>query len=166
MQEHIMLDIETLGVGPNACIIAIGACTFTKDRLLDNHIYLLPIWEGEMDYSTIEWWFKQTDEARLEVTLKAKVPLYKALVDLVDYIGDKPVWGNGVDFDNLIVTNACKRLGVKNWSYKQNRCFRTIKNVFAPMTYNKPVIPHHAAYDAVAQAETLIKIAKDFNIPL
>lgn len=28
---HLMLDLKTMGTGPNAAIVAIGAATFSKD---------------------------------------------------------------------------------------------------------------------------------------
>ena len=41
------------------------------------------------------------------------------------------LWGNGSDFDNVIVGSLFDSFGlVKPWSYGRNRCYRTMKRMF------------------------------------
>jgi hypothetical protein len=171
--KHVMLDIETMGTGMNACVVAVGAFKFDKDTdfkesLLnsENCFYELPHWEGEMDYATVQWWLTQTTEAREAISTGPAKPLYHCLVELVSFVGNCNIWGNGVDFDNAIIQSHIKRLGIKGWSYKNNRCFRTVKNMYGPLAYTKPAMPHHALHDAIAQAETLVSLSKQWGIPL
>ena len=168
-----MLDIETMGTGMNACVVSIGAFKFGadtdfKEPLLnpENCFYELPQWEGDMDYATVQWWLTQTTEAREALATGTAKPLRDCLEQLVGFVGNSCVWGNGVDFDNAIIQNHLKRLGIKGWSYRNNRCFRTVKNLFCPAAYTKPIMPHHALCDAIAQAETLVKLSKQWGIPL
>ena len=168
-----MLDIETMGTGANACIASIGLVRFCVSSIGECEIidtaYYLPKWEGDMDYSTVQWWLTQTVEAQKNLVAmddKNKMPLSAVLIETVRFVGDEPIWGNGSDFDNMIVLSHCKRLGIKGWSYRNNRCFRTVKNLYAAKAYTKPEIPHHALYDAIAQAKTLVNISVMNGIPL
>lgn len=69
------------------------------------------------------------------------------------------VWGNGSRFDNEILDNAYKSCGlVTPWSHRQDRCYRTIKDLHPEVKYIPPVIKHHALEDAVAQAKHLLAI--------
>lgn len=166
--NNVMLDIETMGTGPNAMIISIGAVKFSKDEV-GAIFYSLPTWEGDMDAATVQWWLQQSEEARKAVCpnhTEAPVPLKSSLLNLASFVESANVWGNGSDFDNVIVLNAYKRLGLTGWSYRNNRCFRTVKNMFNTSAYTKPEIPHHALYDAIAQVKTLQQLALDFNLPL
>lgn len=171
--NHVMLDIETMGTGANACIVAIGAFRFNKDTNFvapiefppKNTFYELPQWEGDMDYATVQWWLMQPKEAQ-NALKGGSEGLKTVLHNFVQWVGNDSVWGNGSDFDNAIVLSHCKRLGIKPWSYRNNRCFRTVKNLYDSAAYTEPTIPHHALYDAIAQAETLVKLSFIYGIPL
>lgn len=171
--KHVMLDIETMGTGMNAAIIAIGAFKFDLESPIEsqtdlsNRFYVVPTeWKGEITQSTVEWWLTQPREAANAFMMAEKLPLVDCLTELSAFVGDCCVWGNGADFDNAIVQAACVREGVKSWSYRNNRCFRTIKNIYDSKAYTTPVIPHHALHDAIAQATTLVRLAKEYGIPL
>jgi len=167
--KHVMLDIEAMGIGSDAAIVSIGACKFDPATLAIEweKFYAIPDkWVGTITPSTVYWWLGQPKEVSDAFMVGQKTPLTKALSGLVGFIGDCSVWGNGVDFGNVIVQEACYREGIKSWSYKQNRCFRTIKNIYDPQAYTKPVIPNHALYDAIAQAMTLVELSTRFSIPL
>lgn len=168
--EHVMLDIETMGIGPDAAIVSIGACKFDRDvdESLWETFYEVPSdWKGSLDVNTVKWWLSQPDETRSSIAKSfSNKPLKQILEELVEFIGTCSVWGNGVDFDNAIIQSACRREGVKPWSYRQNRCFRTIKNIYDSKTYYKPEIPHHAMYDAIAQAKSLIMLSNLYGVPL
>jgi len=45
------------------------------------------------------------------------------------------------------------------WHFWNDMCYRTVKNLLGgDIEFVKPEIPHHALWDAKAQAEHLIKI--------
>ena len=69
---EIMLDLETMGTGPNAAIVAIEAAAFCphEHRVLGNSFYM-PVGlasavqgGGVMDVGTVQWWLQQGPEAR------------------------------------------------------------------------------------------------------
>ena len=59
-KKHIMLDLETMGLDPNAAIISIGAVHFTKDELLEEFYTAVSLKSCvdlglTMTQSTIDW---------------------------------------------------------------------------------------------------------------
>lgn len=162
---HVMVDLETLGNGSSSVIIAIGAIAFTENELLDTFYKVVDpescVKAGlQMDTSTVMWWMKQKPEAR-DAICQPGLELSQALEQLsIWYPKGAYLWGNGATFDNVILDNAYKAIGIKPpWKYTAHRCYRTIKNLFP---VEQPVfegIPHNALYDAVHQAKHLMAIA-------
>ena len=81
---------------------------------------------------------------------------------------DLKVWGNGANFDNVILDNLYKKLGIKTpWEWWNDRCYRTVKGMFKDVKANKFVgVGHKAIDDAVHQVKHLQKILKLKNIEL
>ena len=73
---EVMLDLETMGNGPDAAIVAIGAVAFDIETatISPRGFYVRVDLEsaigsgGVMDPSTVIWWLQQSDEAREEIT--------------------------------------------------------------------------------------------------
>ena len=175
MPTHVMLDLETMGTGSYAAIIAIGAVKF------DPHAYTVGAEGAEtfympvtlessmkagfrVDAGTIEWWMKPARTAARERWLaEDKVQLDEALLAFIEWFGaddTMPVWGNGAAFNNVVLSNAYLALGIdKPWGYKADRCFRTFKSAILPAV-SAPVYgtAHHALDDAIIQALWLQKI--------
>jgi len=139
--NEIMLDLETMGTGPDAAIIAIGAVELNRETgQLGREFYEVVDLEsamragGTVEASTILWWMQQSDEARGEFRRAGK-PVAQVLQSFTDWIrrgeGDFNIWGNGSDFDNVTLRSAYIRLGLQApWSHRQNRCFRTVRNEY------------------------------------
>ena len=73
--NNVMLDLETMGLGPNAAIIAIGAVMFDPETMqLGSEFYRIINLEsavaagGIMDAGTVMWWLEQGAAARAELT--------------------------------------------------------------------------------------------------
>lgn len=67
----VMLDLETMGNGPDAAIVAVGAIEFdatagTLGRTFYRGVNLETSVRGggKIDASTVMWWLRQNDEAR------------------------------------------------------------------------------------------------------
>lgn len=81
------------------------------------------------------------------------------------------VWGNGADFDIAILNSAFAGCGLDiPWYYGNVRCLRTLRFVSGfhdkwPDYYDtvKPMVPHHALYDALAEALWLDVILDNLN---
>lgn len=169
-KQEVMVDIETLGNGSHACILSIGACLFKPHgQGIDSHFEIFVDPEScekfgrKIDASTVMWWMDaQRDAARKEMMAPAlpRLPLDVALRAFNEWFGaDKPVWGNGATFDNVILANAYKAAGVEQpWKFWNDRCYRTMKNVAPSVKLTRVGTHHSAAQDAVTQALHLQQI--------
>lgn len=170
MSAHLMLDLETLGNGSDAVIVAIGAYAFDMlDPEAGSPFYTTVNPQScidlglRMDASTVLWWLGREDAARAAIVKAGDGPsLQAALRDFAAWLalGQEcgvpvlPVWGNGATFDNVILANAYRAAGMKQpWSHRDDRCFRTLKAMYpdvpAPASTGTK---HNALDDAKHQA--------------
>lgn len=171
MFEHIMLDLETMDTAPTAAILSIGAVRFDSRKGLGDEFYQVVDIEScqrrgmTVSGNTIEWWMKQSPEAR-RVFFQDKVDIEVALGEFTDYVKgvkDSCMWGNGSTFDNAIIRNAFTRCELPTpWSYKKDFCFRTVLKNF-PGEREESRIWHNALEDAKAQARTLLRILRSIH---
>lgn len=167
--NDVMVDLETLGNGPNAAIIAIGAVKFDAATGLGEEFYKIVDLEssvqsgGVIDAATVLWWMGQSDAAR-QALLRPGEPLATVLLAFSDWLGSDrcKIWGNGASFDNVIVASAYRRLYLPMpWKFWNDRCYRTVKAM-------NPHIPfvgvqgtaHNALDDAKSQAQHLIEMLR------
>lgn len=118
---HLMVDMETMGNSPDAPIVSIGAVFF--DPSTGNtgaEFYRVVSLESSMsfgmkpDASTIQWWLKQSSEARSAILVDEAMGLRESLELLADFIAENAangshtvqMWGNGCSFDNVILRHA------------------------------------------------------------
>ena len=158
-----MLDLETVGNTSQSAIIAVGAVKF-GDKVTEAFYTVIDLESSfkaglKADASTIMWWMKQSEEARKQFDVVGEL-LAKALLDFSLWVGDSPVvWGNGATFDNVILSNAYNLCGLpRPWSYKDDMCYRTVRNMFPDVSCKREGVYHNAVYDARNQANHLIKI--------
>lgn len=164
MADHVMLDIETWGTGPDAVVISIGACIFDpygndiRDRF---YVAIDPdsnVAAGrKIDVSTVLWWMSpDRDTPRRRWLEQSKVDLYTALDGFAVWCPDAPVWGNGATFDNVILGSAYKSVGLSQpWKFWHDRCYRTVKSMVPGIPLHRIGEHHDALDDAVSQARHL-----------
>lgn len=175
-----MVDLETLGNRNDAVILSIGACLFRPngDGVASDafEVFVDPkscVDSGlVMDTSTVMWWMgsgckndaerAKMNEARdlmVEKQTKA-VPLRTALARFSAWFGgDKPIWGNGATFDNVILRNAYRAAGLDcPWQFWNDRCYRTMKNLAPDVKLQRQGTHHSAMWDAISQAVHLQQI--------
>lgn len=134
-----MLDIETVGKGSKAAIVSIGAVFFnplTNEVGAEFHQVInisSAAYYGEMDASTVQWWMKQSDEARAIFNDESAISLKDALGEFSEWISQieefksRVVWGNGATFDNVILGNAFKAARMRQpWPFYGDRDVRTM----------------------------------------
>ena len=170
MGTEVMLDLETMGTGPDAAIVAVGAIEFdVTTRSLGRDFYRVVSLEsavaagGVMDAGTVMWWLRQDEAARKALCGDAR-PLRNVLIDFADWLAqvgkDVRVWGNGAAFDNVILSQAYKRAGLERpWFYCNDRCYRTVKALrpeIAPVEHKGT--KHNALADATTQALHLMRL--------
>ena len=166
VENHVMIDLETMGNGPNAAITAIGAVRFTTVGLAESFYEVVDLQSSvdagmELDASTVMWWLKQGDEARMHLLQDAS-PLKAVLESFSEWlVVEAKVWDNGASFDNVILAStyrACK-LPIP-WNFWDELCYRTMKNMMPHITMKRTGTHHNALDDARSQAEHLIRIIK------
>lgn len=95
--------------------------------------------------------------------LKTSLHLFDSWIKEHDPVG---VWGNGSDFDNVLIANACKAVGRPlPWKYYKNMCFRTMKNLFK-VKVDRSGTHHNAVDDAVYQMTVLKEINRVYALGL
>jgi len=177
-KKHVMIDLETMGVRPNASIVSIGAVHFDRDQILSEFytsVSLSSCLEAGLttDQSTIDWWMKQSIEARLAWQRDDAPSLSDALSKLTVWVrsigGMRDIcpWGNGADFDLTIIGSAHRAFDVDPpWEYYNHRCFRTMKSMFNVPDFPRQGTHHNALDDAKHQAIHLQRIMAKYNIQL
>lgn len=183
MFDDVMIDLETLGVGPRAAIVQIGACAF--DRITGDicaktfkRTVAPDLSRYVADYSTVAWWAQQSQEARDSVfpsdvnltTMSDALHAFHAyLLDLPRAEGDRIFWSLPSTFDVVLLENAyhtephhANHVPWKHWNV---RCCRTLFDAagLGKEDRVKPEIAHDALSDAVAQAKTVAKAFRKIN---
>nr|WP_322113492.1 3'-5' exoribonuclease [Escherichia coli] len=166
---HLMIDLETMGKNPDAPIISIGAIFFDPQtgemgpefsKTID-----LDTAGGVIDRDVIKWWLKQSREAQSAI-MTDEIPLDDALLQLREFIDENSgeffvqVWGNGANFDNVILRRSYERQGIPcPWRYCNDRDVRTIVELGKAIDFDaRTAIPfegerHNALDDARYQAK-------------
>lgn len=161
-----VLDWETLGIKPNAKVIAIGACTFNLDGSGDDAYLSATISkEGQENRSitpsTISWWEQQSKEAQnasYTAPIEHSINLETAVHALVSHIvlnESKGIIGNGIGFDNVILANICSELKIAYpvpfWADYDLRTMKLMANVNKP-EWPEHLTPHNALHDVMYEA--------------
>lgn len=167
----VMLDLETMGNGPEAAILAIGAVEFDAlQQTIGASFYAVVDLEssvahgGIMDPSTVLWWLKQSDAARAAFNrpgdhIASALQKFSTWLENRDDPCAVRVWGNGAAFDNVILASAYRRNGTEQpWKFWNDRCYRTIKAQHPHIQMDRSGTHHNAVDDAESQARHLIAI--------
>lgn len=181
---HVMLDIETMSLSNDGLIFAIGAVKFTKDKVIDR--FLVGVdpedaqrYGGQIDAGTVMWWFDpERDEARRQMFELPKVDLASALWGFIDWCRQLPpgealplgsLWGNGAGFDNVLLKSAYRMADIDLgdvFGYRQHECYRTMRNRFPDVEFERVGTYHNPADDAESQARHLMAICQKHGIEL
>jgi len=173
MAKHLMVDMETMAVTPNAVVLSLGAVHFNpygsgySDKIyfrinIDDQDAL----NREVDPSTLDWWSKQ-DPAIMEEAFSPDDRI--SLVDAMDQFhkfawGCDKFWSHGATFDLVILENIYRQLNKPlPWNYWQLRDTRTLFDLgFDPdmPTGSK----HDALQDAIRQAVGVQNMYRKLNI--
>ena len=172
--NHLSVDLETMGTNPDAPINSIGCKFFDPatgemgpefSKAID-----LETSGGIIDRKTIKWWAKRSREAQSAI-FTDEIPLDDALLQLREFIDENScgfyvrVWGNGANFDNVILRRSYERQGIPcPWRYCNDRDVRTIVELGnsigfdVRMTIPFEGVPHNALDDARHQAKQVSAI--------
>jgi len=176
MNNHIMLDCETIGTVPGSTILTIGGFRFDPRETdligtkledhsprrqfyarIDRRSCFLAGMEDEQ--ATLDWWEKQSAEARQEAfDAGPRVDIDAGLVDLRDFCNayEEPhPWSHGAGFDVALLEWAMRLFGIAiPWNFRHIRDTRTAYSMAGQYPRNNG-LKHHALHDAFAQAEAV-----------
>jgi hypothetical protein len=183
-----MVDIETYATHHYAPIISIGAVAFDPAdprRDFENFPEFLVNIDLEsnlkigrhMDPGAVMFWSEpaQADAlAQWKKTLKFELALalqgFTQWIEKVETEGDPlgkidAIWSYGSIFDLVILGTAFTQLGIEQpWTYKNERCFRTLKSLAPDAQVPQVGTTHNALDDARYQTRLFYQVAKELNL--
>jgi len=173
---HIMIDVETMSTKPNASIVSIGAVKFNSNKVYDKDGFYCVVdldscikHSMHVGGSTVYWWLGQKKETRRALTLDM-IPITEAIGQLNEWLRTDAVtsvWGNGANFDNVIIRNAFEVTKIPiPWKYWQDRCFKTVKAIYPRLNLQREGVYHNALDDAIHQANYLLGLYKQYGFNL
>ena len=145
MSKDLMIDLETLGTKAGCVILSIGAVPFDIEtgKISKEVFYQAINIQSCIDAGlfvmgdTIEWWMKQSEEARNAFLLANKKNLGETLHEFRLYLQklgtrDLMIWGNSNRFDLGALDAAYKAVNREfPWYFRNERDVRTLVG-FAP----------------------------------
>ena len=162
--KNVMVDLETADNIPTSAIVSIGAVKFDRNGLGDEFYLAVDLTSSTVagltvSEDTMAWWAKQSPEAREVFSDPGRVALREALLAFSTWVRSaSKVWGNGASFDNAILSNAYRAIGVAlPWN---DRCYRTAV-ALSPVRRDQQGTFHNALDDAKSQAKHLIAAAPE-----
>lgn len=177
---HLSIDLETLGNTTDAAITQIGLAEFDIETgEIGRTKNILVKWNGEgrANASTLAWWLKQEEAARMRMVeaLENGISLSGALAQLASFVGAienlESVWGNGSTFDITILDSAYQRDGgTSPWPFYAARDMRTIVDLaeqrrgFDKRSVERLGTHHEAADDAAHQARVISAAYKALSV--
>ena len=179
MATHAMIDIETLGTGPNCVVLTVGAVKFDPwsgtephsgffERLdVDDQVHMGRV----ISDSTLQWWAKQDEHIRQEALGdEGRISIIQFCKKLNKWlVGCNNIWCQGPQFDMVILENMYEQFGHHtNWAYWQICDSRTLFNLM-PGDPRKNLdgdqADHHSALAvAYVQAVAVQKSFKHFGV--
>ena len=160
---NLMLDLETTGVEAGCCILSVAFVPFATDLPI-NTFYEKISHRASKDYGftddhdTLSWWDKQKKEIQEEAFsgIRDVESVLESITFYLRGLGlpkELHVWGNGKDFDNVILSHYFKRAKMPlPWHFRNNWCYRDLAKKYPVYPYVKPIEAHNALADAQAQA--------------
>lgn len=176
---NLMIDLETLSTQPNAVVLSIGAVLFDENDIHGTFYATCSAkyqTNRDINHETVFWWMNQSDDAK-DLFKTNAIYTGNGLTDLLNWLYIEKrlkqekikLWGNGSDFDNVILNDYLVENYFEPFKHHNNRCFRTIKNILPLADNEKPMrqgVHHNALDDAIYQTHYLQAICKKYGVKL
>lgn len=167
--DSVMIDWETMGTGPQAAVVQLGAAAFdsktgetqpNQDFLGDIDLVSSLMLGGYTDRSTVDWWrdrggFRPVGPTR---ELRNVLVTFRHWL-LTSYPNVTRVWAQGASFDIAIAEGYFRRAKLDcPWAYNAGRDTRTVYDLARERGWTKPDAEpaHEARADCRAQIATLM----------
>lgn len=142
---EIMVDIETLGKALDPTVTQISAAAFNigTGEIVDEFNEYIHIPEKlNIDNSTIIWWLSENPELLKNILTScgaAENNEKDVISNFVDWVNELKtwynqvyLWGNGILFDNRIISQKCQKYDIEYpIFYRNDRDMRTIVDLAA-----------------------------------
>lgn len=167
---RLSIDIETLSSRSDAAIIAIGACTFNHESIVDTFQVLInpTLTLGHRSPDTWKWWQDQDDKVRTDMFSGHTTP-WDAAIQFEDWVNGlgklDEIWANPPSFDITIIRNWYAAMGSNTMNrslpFRQERDYRTVKAIakdrglISYLPFEEGLRPHVALDDAIMQAKVI-----------
>ena len=176
MTTHAMIDLETLGTGPDCVVLTIGGVKFNPNDISEpweEFYYRFEVDEqlekGRTTLeSTLEWWGKQEESVREEALGDGnRTPVLEVLQALNKWcVGANTIWCQGPAFDIVILENLFKQYNHHiPWPFWKIKDSRTLFGL-APKDPRKEIdfAAHNALADAIVQSLCIQKVYKSLGV--
>lgn len=184
---HVMLDFETLGSSFDTCVVSLGAVAFNRSGVIDKKLFEFKLEDQvrqgrTFTASTLEWWMIQSDNARkvfkpsdAKVTIEEFLPSFEKFCDdslakVGESRNDLKPWGNGANFDIVIIEDLFKRHHPLRdasvpWKFWNVWCFRTFNNIYncKKLVARPHGTAHSALDDALFQTDCVMAVWKQMD---
>jgi hypothetical protein len=181
MNNHVMIDLETLGKRPSSVFLSVAACQFDIEtgelgKKFRMNVSLKSALKAgrKVDADTIKWWMEQRGDIRGKMFENGEELIY-VLEEFQDWIldvgllstdGNVFVWSNSASFDIGMLNHAyCSQDLLSPWNFRNERCYRTAVahmkdtlGIYTPILPQKPDNAHDPAVDAEHQVEVLFRL--------
>lgn len=169
--KHLMIDLETLGLGHDAAVIQIGAALFDSDGVHESFEATIEFESaakyGRIDANTVEWWLRQSKQAQDSIVEPEKDPVRttEALCQFSNFIlihQPETFWSHAT-FDFPKLQYLQEQTGIKLvMNYRSLRDLRTAEHIYPEIEWadREDYVHHNAKSDAIYQAEHLVKMMK------
>lgn len=155
--NHMMIDIETLGVSRDSVILSAGLVVFNKDMIgYDSHLFLDVREQLQLgrtiDASTVKWWLLTDREAFSSLCMKGTLTLNDLKKELHFFYKTydiKRVWSRGSM--DLEILKGCFEVP---WEFWQERDVRTLDEFGSMEASNR----HDALGDCLNQIDFVQRI--------
>lgn len=171
----IMLDLETLDLGPNAAILQVGIIAFplddpeTEQRRIDQYLPVQPQFALGRTFSwrTLRWWMDQDEKVRnrfvdndgddMEELTALVRSIHRKLSDLILAVGSNQVefWAKGPQFDIVNLETLFAACGLTApWAYDSVMDLRSLMRLAGITTDEvdkSGIVAHVAVSDCAFQ---------------
>lgn len=130
---HVALDLETASLDSNAAIVQLAAVSGEESFNVRISLVSNELADRHISRETMQWWDTQDRELRKRV-FGGQTGLGDALIDFQtwartvseDNLERIVLWGNGTEFDNVILQNAYEQFATWPFNYRNNHHLRTL----------------------------------------
>lgn len=168
--NNVMVDIETLGTGPDTVVLSVALVRF-NDCAEAEFLHIKfnsqeinqQVEKGrKISPDTVMWWLQQGKDAQAAITetynTDFKRGMYAALSQISKFMqpGDI-IWANPPSFDvatldNLMAQFDLPAFAPEHWNVRD---LRTIKKTFGSAPKRPDVVAHDALWDCLQQIDDL-----------